>query len=125
MPGRTSERGEGKLSGFIWLVVLITAAYAAWNVAPVYIDHYALKDKMDEIARAPRGTNTDEKLYDQLLKYVRENRLDAYIQKGSFKISTLETSRRITVDYARSVDVLPGWNKTFTFSAQAEQPLIY
>ena len=125
MPGRTSERGEGKLSGFIWLVVLIAAAYAAWNVAPVYIDNYSLKDKMNEIARAPRGTNTDEKLQDQLMKYVRENRLDAYIQKGSFKISTLDTSRRITVEYARSVDVLPGWTKVLTFSNQADQPLIY
>ena len=125
MPGRTSERGEGKLSGFIWLVVLITVAYAAWNVAPVYFENYSLKDKMNEIARAPRGTNSDEKIVDQLMRYVRENRLDADIQRGSVKISTVETSRRINCDYARSGEVLPGWTKTFTFSNQADQPLIY
>jgi Domain of unknown function (DUF4845) len=125
MEARPSERGEGRLSGLIWLVVLIALAVAAWNVAPVYIDHYALKDKMNEIARAPRGTNTDEKLLDQLMRYVKENRLDRYIQRQNFKISTLETSRRITVDYTRSVDVLPGWNKTFNFNAEVDQPLIY
>jgi len=125
MRTRSSERGEGKLSGFIWLAVFLAAAFAAWNVAPVYIDHYALKDKMTEVARAPRGTNPDEKLLDQLSRYVRENRLEAFLRRESFKISTLETGRRIAVDYERTVNVLPGWEKTFTFSEYVEQPLIY
>ena len=36
---------------------------------------------MNEIARSPRGTNTDEKVIDMLMRYVREERLDAYIQR--------------------------------------------
>jgi hypothetical protein len=125
MRTRSSERGEGKLSGIIWLLVFLAAAFAAWNVAPVYIDHYALKDKMTEIARAPRGTNPDAKLLDQLSRYLRENRLEGYLRTENFKISTLETGRRICVDYDRTAKVLPGWERDFKFSDCVEQPLIY
>ncbi len=49
-----SERGEGRLGGFIVLALIVAAAYAAWNVAPVYMDHYGFVDKVNEIARTPR-----------------------------------------------------------------------
>jgi hypothetical protein len=124
MPMR-SESGEGRLNTLFGLAVLAAAVMAIWNVAPVYIDDFALKDKMNEIARAPRGVNPDEKLLDQLMRYVREERLDGYIQRPSFRISTLETSRRITVDYKREAQVLPGWKHMFTFHNQVDQPLIY
>jgi len=124
MPMR-SERGEGRLSSLFGLAVFAAAVLAVWNVAPVYIDDFALKDKMNEIARAPRGTNTDDKVMDLLMRYVREERLDGHIQRSSFKISTLETSRRITVDYRRAGEILPGWKHTFNFHNQVDQPLIY
>ena len=38
--GRIRERGEGRLGGLIALVLLVTAGLAAWNVVPVYYDHY-------------------------------------------------------------------------------------
>jgi hypothetical protein len=122
---RAGERGEGKLAGLIWLAILAAAAYAVWNVAPVYIDNYALKDKMNEIARAPRGTTSDEKVLDMLMRYVRDERLDPYIQRSMFKISTVETSRRIVLEYEREAEIVPGWKKTFVFSEQVDQPLIY
>jgi hypothetical protein len=121
----SSERGEGKLGSLLGLAFFAAAALAIWNVAPVYIDDFALKDKMNEIARAPRGTNTDEKVADQLMRYVREERLDRYVQRPAFKISTLETSRRITLDYQREAQILPGWKHTFNFHTQVDQPLIY
>ena len=121
----SSERGEGKLSSLFGLAVFAAAVLALWNVGPVYIDDFALKDKMNEIARAPRGTHTDEKILEMLMRYVREERLDGYVQRTAFKISTLETSRRITVDYARQAQILPGWKHTFTFHNQVDQPLIY
>jgi hypothetical protein len=120
-----SERGEGRLGSLFGLAVFAAAALALWNVAPVYIDDFALKDKMNEIARAPRGMNPDEKLLDQLMRYVREERLDGFIPRNSFKISTLETSRRISVDYQREARILPGWKHTFAFHNQVDQPLIY
>jgi len=121
----SSERGEGKLGSLFALALFAGAALAVWNVAPVYIDDFALKDKMNEIARAPRGTNTDDKVMDNLMRYVREERLDSYIQRPMFKISTLETSRRITVQYSREAQILPGWKHVFNFSNQVDQPLIY
>ena len=121
----TSERGEGKLGSLFALVVFAAAVLAVWNVGPVFIDDFALKDKMNEIARAPRGTHTDDKILEMLMRYVREERIDRFVQRTAFKISTLETSRRISVDYQREAQILPGWKHTFTFSNQVDQPLIY
>jgi GH15 family glucan-1,4-alpha-glucosidase len=124
MPMR-SERGEGKLSSLFALAVFAAAILALWNVGPVFIDDFALKDKMNEIARAPRGTHPDEKILEMLMRYVREERIDGYVQRTAFKISTLETSRRISVDYKREAQILPGWKHTFSFHNQVDQPLIY
>ena len=119
------ERGEGKLSGIIWLAVIIAVGYAAWNVAPIYMANYSLVDKMNEIARLPRH-NTDQKLQDMLYKQgVVEFGLQMYIPRDSFKISTYEGGRTITCEYDREGEVLPGWKKTFHFENKAEQPLIY
>jgi GH15 family glucan-1,4-alpha-glucosidase len=121
----SSERGEGKLSSLFALAIFAAAVLALWNVGPVFIDDFALKDKMNEIARAPRGTHPDEKVLELLMRYVREERIDGYVQRTAFKISTLETSRRITVDYKREAQILPGWKHVFAFHNQVDQPLIY
>ena len=120
-----SERGEGRLSTIFGLAVFAAAVLAVWNVAPVYIDDFALKDKMNEIARAPKWSNPDDKIVDNLMRYVRENRLDGYIQRPQIKVSTLETSRRISLAYQRTANILPGFPHTFQFSHQVDQPLVY
>ena len=120
-----SQRGEGKLSGIIWLVALAALGYAAWNVAPVYIANYSLVDKMGEIARLPRH-NKDDKLQEMLYKQaVVEFGLQLYLPPGSFKISTYEGGRTITCAYDREAEILPGWKKVFHFDNSVEQPLIY
>jgi hypothetical protein len=119
------QRGEGKLSGIIWLVALGTIAFATWNVAPVYMANYSLVDKMSEIARLPRH-NKDEKLQEMLWKQgVVEFGLQMYLPQGSFKISTYDQGRTITCEYDREAEVLPGWKKVFHFENKVEQPLIY
>jgi hypothetical protein len=122
---RRNETGEGKASSILWLLVFAALAYAGWNVVPIYLDNYAFKDKMGEIARTPRGTFTDEKILDLLMKDVRERRLDGYIARNSFWISTLESSRSITCTYDRTATVLPGFNYTFHFNNAVDQPLIF
>ena len=119
-----SERGEGRVQSLIWLGVFALAIYAAWNVVPVYIDNYSLADKVNQICRTPKSMN-DEQLLDMLVKEVKENRLDGFIQRSCFKITTLDTSRRINCDYEREGKVLPGWNRTFRFSISADQPLVF
>src|SRR5437773_1970250 len=121
---KSTERGEGRLSALIWLVLFAAVVYAGFKVAPVYIDNYALTDKMNEIARSPRGVVNDEKVLDMLMKYVREERLDGYIQRRQFEVSTVETNRRIKLHYERQAEVLPGFKHTFTFNNQVDQPLI-
>ena len=122
---RGNERGEGRLSSLFWLVVLVAVAYALWNVVPVYLDNFSFKDKMNEIARSPRGSVPDDTIREMLAREVRERRLDGYIQRTCFKISTLETSRRITCAYDRTQQVLPGFNWTFHFDNDVSQPLIF
>jgi len=119
------EQGEGKLGAIIWLAIFATVLYAGWNVGPVYIGNYALNDKMNEIARSPRGMVKDDKILDLLMKYVREERLSDYINRSQFKISTMETNRRISCEYERTVEILPGWKHRFVFRNQADQPLIF
>ena len=122
---RRDERGEGRLGCLVTLAVVAAILYAAWNIVPVYVANGNLKDKMNEVARTPRGTTTEEQLYDLLMKTVREEGLDPYVKRAQFKIVTVETSRRISVDYERSTKVLPGFTHVFRFSNQVDQPLIY
>jgi hypothetical protein len=122
---RQTERGEGRLGGIIFLILVVAAAYAAWNVAPVYFAHYDFMDKVNEIARTPRyRARNDEQVMEMLMKEVRERRLDEWLNRNSFRISTTETSRRIVVYYEREAKVLPGWVKVFKFDYTADQPLI-
>lgn len=120
-----TQRGEGRLGSIISLLVLLGFIYAGWNIAPVYIKHYALKDKMNEIARSPRGTTNDERILDMLDSYVREEGLDAYVQRAMFQVTTFDTSRRITVVYERPLKFLPGVQRTKTFEISVDQPLVF
>jgi hypothetical protein len=118
------ERGEGKLAGILWLAFFAGVIYALFNVGPVYYDHYNLVDKMNEMARAPKWSHPDDKIFDTLVKYVRQEGMDPYIKRNNFTVTTVETSRRITVDYERTAEIIPGWKKIFRFTKQVEQPLI-
>jgi hypothetical protein len=118
------EKGEARLSSIIWLVVLLGFGYAAWHMVPVYFAGYSLVDKMNEMARAPKYNHPDEKILDLLMKEVRERRLEQWIVRSSFKVTTYENSRRITVDYDVPIEVLPGWKRTFHFAHEADQPII-
>lgn len=122
---RRSEKGEGRLGGFIFLALVVAAAYAAWNVAPVYLNHYDFMDKVNEIARTPKyRAPNDEKIMDMLMKEVRERRLDPWVRPSNFQIITTDTSRRIRLYYERETQVLPGWKHSFKFDNTADQPLV-
>ena len=119
------QRGEGKLGGIIALALIFGAAYAAWNVAPAYMDHYDFVDKVNEICRTPKyKAPNDEKIIEMLMKEVRQRRLDDWISRNSFKVSTTETNRRIILKYEREVQILPGFKKKLKFDFQSDQPLV-
>jgi len=126
---RTSERGEGRMSSFIFFALLIAAGLAAWNLIPVYYAHYDFTDRVEEICRTPRyqlqrGRPEHEAIKDLLMKEVRERRLGEWVKPNSFRISTTDHNRMIFLNYEREVEVLPGWRRTIKFDYTADQPLI-
>lgn len=121
---RESERGEGRLGGLVFLVLLAAFVYAAWNVVPVYIDHYSYTDKVVEICRTPAYRATDEDIYRMLLKEVEERQLEPWISKENFQVLTRERGRTIVLDYERDAKILPGWTRVFKFSFKVDQPLV-
>ena len=123
---RTNERGEARFSSLIVLVLLVAAGLAAWNVIPVYYDHYDFTDKVNEICRTPRWKvrQGDEEIMKMLMDEVKQRRLTTWIGPESFAITTTEHNRMIKLYYERDQEILPGWKKTFRFNFTADQPLI-
>jgi len=123
---RKSEKGEGKMGGFILLAVVLAGALAAWNLAPAYFEFYDFKDKVNEICRTPKYKvqGGDDGIRKMLMDEVRKRGLGKWIGPESFAVSTTETGRQIQLYYEREVEVLPGWKKTLKFDFTSEQPLI-
>jgi hypothetical protein len=116
------ERGESRFSGIITLLVIAAFGYALVNVAPPFASDYTLKDNMVQICRLGRGANPDEVITEKLMKIVREEELTEYIYPASFKITTRESSRKITLEYERTLKILPGFKRTFKFSHEIDEP---
>jgi hypothetical protein len=123
---RRDERGDSRLSSLIALVLLVAAGLAAWNIIPVYYDHYDFVDKVNEVCRTPRYKvrNGDEDIMKMLMDEVKQRRLTTWIGPESFAITTTDHNRMIKLYYERDTEILPGWKKTFKFSFTADQPLI-
>lgn len=119
---RPGERGEGRMSSIVALAAFAAFCMAAWNVAPVYMADYVIADRMVEICRIGRGGNPDDAIMERLLKAVREERLEEYIDRYNFKIETRDSSRRITLEYDRTFKVIFGWQRTVHFYHQVDEP---
>jgi len=118
-----NERGEGRLGTLVGLVLFVGVVLAIWNLAPVFWADYNFKDKLNEIARVGRH-RSDEEVMRMIMHEVSENRLEAFINSRTCKINTLETRRTIRCEYNRTVQILPGFNHTFNFKDEADQPLL-
>jgi hypothetical protein len=49
--GRNSERGAGKIAGFLFLVFLAAVGYVAFKIVPVYVNNYEFQDALESEAR--------------------------------------------------------------------------
>ena len=122
---RENERGETQITGIITLLAIVALAWAAWNIGPLFFEHYDFQDKVNEICRTPRyKAQTDEKVIDMVMKEVKERRLDEFIGRSQISVRTTDTSRQIYITYERTAKALPGWEKTFEFTIKADQPLV-
>ena len=79
---RTAQRGEGKFGGILSLAAFLAFCYALWNVAPIYMANYALGDKMIEVCRLHPSQKNEEAIRELLMRYVREEQLDAVHLQG-------------------------------------------
>ena len=79
--GRETREGEGKLGGIIFLALVAALALAAWNVAPVYLEHYDFEDKVNEICRDARSTRrrATRSIMEMLMKEVASAGIDQWI----------------------------------------------
>jgi hypothetical protein len=118
-----NEKGEGRLGTIVGLVLFVGVVLAIWNLAPVFWADYNFKDKLNEIARVGRH-RSDEDVMRMIMHEVSENKLEAFINSRTCKINTLETRRTIRCEYNRTVQILPGFNHTFNFKDEADQPLL-
>jgi hypothetical protein len=119
------ERGEGKLGGILSLALIAAFVYAVWNVAPPFMADFNLKDRMIQICRLGRGANPDEAITEKLMSVVKEEELTDFIGPRDFKITTRDTSRRIVLEYERTLKILPGFKKTWKFSHDVDEPIIF
>ncbi len=119
-----SETGEGRLGSLIWLLIVAAIVWAAWKLIPVYFSNYNFADRMNELARAPKYSHSDERIQSELIKAAQENHLEQFINERTCKVTTLEVRRTIVCEYDRTVDVLPGVKHKFHFKTEADQPLI-
>lgn len=121
----TSERGEGQIGTIIMFGVLIAVGLAAFNVIPVYYEHYDFTDAVEVVCRTPAyKARTPEIIKGLLMKEVRQRELGQWIGPENFQVSTNDRSRQITLRYERKAKILPGWEKVFKFEYTADQPLI-
>ena len=86
---RRDERGDSRLSTLIALVLLVAAGLAAWNIIPVYYDHYDFVDKVNEICRTPRYKvlrGGDEDIMKMLMDEVKQRRLTSWMAGKKMQI---------------------------------------
>lgn len=121
---RRTERGEGQISTFFWLAMLAAVIYAGWHVGPVYMAHYNFADKVQILARSPRGATADSKILDLVMKAADEEGVTT-LGRNDCTIKTTEAARRIHCEYERTTSALPGWKKTFHFVVDVDQPMVF
>jgi len=116
----SSQRGEGRMGTIIALALVAVFGMALWNVGPLYVADYTLADHMIQTARRPSHVN-DKEIRELLMEEVRDQRLRDHIKPTQFKVTKRDGSRKIELKYERTVEVLPGWERTFVFEHVADE----
>src|SRR5512140_3189349 len=101
------ERGDGKIGSIIWLLIVVGVVWTCWQLIPVYYSNYNFQDRVTELARAPKYSHSDDRIYVELRKSAQENHLEAYINEQTCKVNTMDVRRTISCEYDRQVEVLP------------------
>ncbi len=119
-----NERGEGKLGSVVGLAFLAAVLWAGWNLIPVYYANYSMDDRLVELARVPKYRYSDAEVMRLLVKAAAEHNIEQYVNETTCRVTTTEHRRTIGCEYERTVNVLPGWTRTFQFKLNADQPVL-
>tara|TARA_B100000029_G_scaffold411115_1_gene413330 strand:+ start:611 stop:994 length:384 start_codon:yes stop_codon:yes gene_type:complete len=97
--------------------VAILVIYAAWQIAPVYIDYQQLRTEVADATRE-RGRGPEHELHSAVAalaaqRGVTVNRQDITVSKG-------RTYTQVEMRYIEQLRPLPGLVYPWTFSIQAE-----
>ena len=90
------------------------------------IVHFPVKmdDGTTKLMTGYRFQHNNDAIMGYMMKEAGKQRIDTYMGREDCRITTRETSRTIECAYKRTIEILPGWKHTFTFTPSADQPLI-
>lgn len=98
-----SQRGEGRLKGFLYLAFLIVAVLVGIKVVPVYVADYQLKDKMSEQAKfAIVNRYTEDQIRENIFHTIQD--LDIPATRDDVKVANTNHGIAISVNYTVPVD---------------------
>jgi hypothetical protein len=102
---RNKERGEGKFTSILMLVVLASMAFAAFKILPAYFANFQLQDSMTTEARfAIVNRKAAEDVQDDIWKKIQELGIPA--KKEDVQVVTSQGTVSINVNYTVPVDLI-------------------
>ena len=114
------QRGGGKLSTILVLLVVAAAVYGAVKVIPAYVANYELEDFMRTEARfAVVYRRTPEVVRQSIFKKMQELEIPAGIE--SVRVETRMNSTIITVTYSVEVDFLGMFKFNLNFEPTTDE----
>jgi hypothetical protein len=94
----------GRAGGLAMLALLAAAAYVGRALLPPYVAHFALRDEVAEIGRAP--TRDDDLVRLMLAEAVRRSALGDHIPADVFEVTMAGNRRRIAGAYKIPVELV-------------------
>jgi hypothetical protein len=102
-----------RIKGFIVLLVIAGAIYAAWNVVPPLWNNYQFQDTLDDIARKySYSQNTDDDIKEIVVTKAQSNNI--VLKQDEVTVSHTVDGLGISVHYRIKVDlILYTWSHDF------------
>jgi len=107
------QRGKIDLVGFLLLIVIASAIYAAFTFVPVYIDKFSVSHALAVGCNLAAKGFSDDKVRAEIRERLRAGGADAveglYLTDDQIVIDRNETVQTVSVrvDYARAVKLVP------------------
>jgi len=112
-----STRGDAKLNLIIAIVVVVGIVYVVIKAAPIWIDHYSLKDEIEQLAIASQCRNL-ERVKQEILNRIK-GFSNTTVKEDQVIVKCDSDKVKVQVDYRRRLE-LPGYSRTFSFNVNED-----